>query len=68
MGSGSINNPENTYHLEMRVNLEQLAKLLIDIMKEYDIIIKSMKAVLYIKDGEEISKFLAFIGGNNWQI
>ena len=33
-------------------------------MKSYDIHVKSIDKASYIKDGEEISKFLAFIGTN----
>ena len=68
MGSGSINNPNNTYHLEMILKQEEVAKYAREILKEYDIQSKTLKRKkghsLYIKDGEEISKFLAFIGAS----
>ena len=64
MGSGSINNPENKYHLEMKILENDLVQKLIGLLKQYDINVKSIDKAIYIKDGEEISKFLAFIGAN----
>lgn len=64
MGSGSINNPENKYHLEIKILNERIAEELIGLLKEYDINVKAINEAVYIKDGEEISKFLAFIGAN----
>ena len=62
MGSGSINNPEKEYHLEVdlsnKLNLENLK----DIISMFEINVKTFQNSLYIKDGEEISKFLALIG------
>ena len=69
MGSGSINNPNNTYHLEMILKKEVVVDYVCEILKEYDIQVKTLKrkkgCSIYIKDGEEISKFLAFIGANS---
>jgi hypothetical protein len=65
MGSGSINNPENTYHLEMGLANKDVLQTLIEIIKKYEITLKSIDNSIYIKDGEEISKFLAFIGASN---
>ena len=64
MGSGSINNPSNKYHLEIKMLDEKLAQELIELLSEYNISVKSIYKAIYIKDGEEISKFLAFIGAN----
>ena len=64
MGSGSVNNPENKYHLEIKILDEKLAQDLIGLLRKYDINLKSIDKAIYIKDGEEISKFLAFIGAN----
>lgn len=61
MGSGSINNPENTYHLEIKFHKEEYIDRIIKILEEYDVNFKSIDKIIYIKDGEEISKFLAFI-------
>ncbi len=64
MGSGSINNPEKKYHLEVNLgniqNLENFEKIL----KKLDINVKTFKNTIYIKEGEEISKFLALIGAS----
>ena len=68
MGAGSINNPEKEYHLEMGVinqdNMDIILKLLLD----FEIKAKNMenknKYYIYLKDGEEISKFLALIGAS----
>ena len=64
LGSGSINNPENTYHLEISMpNLQNMAEI-VGLLSKFDINLKQTDNYLYIKDGEEISKFLAFIGAN----
>ena len=64
MGSGSINNPENTYHLEISMaNSRNMAEI-VSLLSKFDINLKQTDGYLYIKDGEEISKFLAFIGAN----
>ena len=62
LGSGSIINPENTYHLEIKLLDYNTAENIIKKLNEYDIKLKSLEKSIYIKDGEEISKFLAFIG------
>lgn len=64
MGSGSVNNPENKYHLEIKVKNSELINILIEVLKDFNINLKSIEKGIYIKDGEEISKFLAFIGAN----
>ncbi len=64
LGSGSINNPENKYHLEIKIKDNNLIQELIRMLEQYDINVKSINKAIYIKDGEEISKFLAFIGAN----
>ena len=62
LGSGSINNPNNKYHLEIKIPNNELISKIIEILKKYNINIKTIDGSIYIKDGEEISKFLAFIG------
>ena len=68
LGSGSINNPENKYHLEIVLNQEKNLEDSIKILEKLRIRSKKMttknKYSIYIKDGEEISKFLALIGAN----
>ena len=66
MGAGSINNPEREYHLEMEVTNEQNMNTVLDLLSEFGIKAKYMetknKYYIYLKEGEEISKFLALIG------
>ena len=66
LGSGSINNPENKYHLEIVLNQEENLEDSIKILEKLRIRSKKMttKNKYYIKEGEEISKFLALIGAN----
>ncbi|MEE0865456.1 MAG: DNA-binding protein WhiA [Clostridia bacterium] len=68
LGSGSINNPENKYHLEITFKQEKNLSEIGDILKKLGINSKSMKIKnkysIYLKEGEEISKFLALIGAN----
>lgn len=69
LGSGYISNPEKKYHLEFTLASEQNVDYSKSILEKYDIkakqIVKDNGYSLYIKDGEEISKILAFIGANS---
>lgn len=69
LGGGYMNNPENKYHFEININNASNLKLLTDILSNYDISTKVLDkekgCTLYIKEGEEISKILAFIGANS---
>lgn len=68
LGAGSINNPENSYHLEIIFSTEENLDFIIEILKQdFNIIVKKLvnnKILLYIKEGETISNFLALIGAN----
>lgn len=68
LGSGSINNPENKYHLEISFSNNRNLELAAEILEKLDIKVKNMvvknKYYIYIKEGEEISKILALIGAN----
>ena len=68
LGGGSINNPENKYHLELGVKQKDNAVLIVQALQSFDIksniIEKKNEYAIYIKDGEEISKFLALLGAN----
>lgn len=64
MGSGSINNPEKKYHLECGIKEEKDILKTINLLRKFDINFKSNNKTIYTKEGEEISKFLAFIGAN----
>ena len=69
LGAGSITNPENKYHLEINFNDEKKLNIIKNICDKFTLKIKLLekknKYILYIKEGEEISNFLAFIGANN---
>ena len=66
LGGGSITNPRNTYHLEIKFGQDSYINHVIQILNEFDIKAKTLNdsVTIYIKDGEEISKFLAFIGAS----
>ena len=68
LGGGSINNPENKYHLELSIAKKEDTEEIINMLKWFDIkskIIKKKKGYsIYLKDGEEISKFLALLGAH----
>ena len=68
LGSGSINNPEKKYHLEVGIREKKCAEEVKEYLKKYDIksnmIEKNNQYAIYLKDSEEISKFLALLGAN----
>ena len=69
LGGGYVNNPENKYHLEINLQSENNLKYIQKILEFYGIGTKTLNkentCTLYAKEGEEISKVLAFIGANN---
>lgn len=69
LGSGSINNPKNKYHIEIIFKEKESADFTLEVLNQYEIHFKLLEKVnhysIYSKDGEEISKFLAFIGANS---
>lgn len=68
LSTGSVNNPENQYHLEINFFEKKNAEYILNICRENSVNLKLLeskgKYILYIKEGEEISKFLALIGAN----
>lgn len=64
MGSGSINNPEKEYHLEIDLSNEQNLKEIVQLLQQLGIRVKTFQNSIYMKEGEEISKFLALIGAS----
>lgn len=62
MGSGSVNNPEREYHLEVDLANQQNLEVLVNMLQKLGIRVKTFQNSIYIKEGEEISKFLALIG------
>ena len=67
--SGSMNDPNKKYHLQVMFKSKKKAEemqLLLDNFNIHAKIIKKEKEyMLYLKDGEEISEFLALIGANS---
>lgn len=63
LGSGSVNDPNKKYHLEILLKERDIAQYIQNILKQANIKAKILKNnnTIYIKEGEEISKFLAFI-------
>lgn len=68
LGSGSINNPKNKYHIEIIFKQEDNAKYVLKILENSKIFFKILEkkrgTSIYSKDGEEISRFLAYIGAS----
>lgn len=68
LGAGSINNPEKKYHLEIGLKEKKSAENIVEYLKMFsiksNIIEKNEQYVVYLKDSEEISKFLALLGAN----
>lgn len=66
--SGSMNDPNKKYHLQImfktKKKAEEMQILLLNFNIHAKIIKKEKDYMLYLKDGEEISNFLALIGAN----
>lgn len=69
LGSGSIANPQKNYHLEVTLSGLEESEFALDILESYQIAFRKMKKAqgysIYAKEGEAISKFLAFIGASH---
>ncbi len=68
LGAGSVNDPNKQYHLEITFGERNNAEYILNICKSFGVFLKSLEAkeryTIYIKESEEISKFLALIGSN----
>lgn len=68
LGSGSINNPEREYHMQIDLsnlnNLEVVNEIFEKLNIEVKTLVNNKQICIYIKDGEQISRFLALIGAN----
>lgn len=68
LGSGSLNDPSNKYHLEIILSTKNSAEWLIEILGKFNIIAKVLTREkgysIYIKEGEQVSNLLALIGAN----
>ena len=67
--SGSMNDPNKKYHLEIMFKTKKKAEEMQTLLNNFNINAKVIKRekdyMLYLKDGEEISEFLALIGANS---
>ena len=67
--SGSMNDPNKKYHLEIMFKSKKKAEEMQILLNNFNINAKIIKRekdyMLYLKDGEEISEFLALIGANS---
>ena len=68
LGSGSMNDPDKNYHLEIIFSKGKYSTFVKEICEDFGLKIKEIKVgdkiQLYLKESEEISKFLALIGAN----
>lgn len=68
LGAGFISDPKANFHFEIIVNSEQMACDLSDLMKDLGISSRIVKRrqnwMIYMKSGNEISKFLACVGAH----
>lgn len=68
LGAGSITDPNKQYHLEIIFEEKNNSEYILNICNNFGINLKILenknKFYLYIKDAEEISKFLALLGAN----
>lgn len=66
LGGGSLNNPNNKYHLEILFSTIKNANFILEVLRAFGIEAKILErknsTSIYIKEAEEISKILAFIG------
>ncbi len=67
LGGGSINNPEKKYHLEIKFSQEESKRKVQALLQSQNFAFKELATspVLYLKEGEEISRFLAWCGANS---
>lgn len=68
LGAGSITDPEKSYHLEINFGDKKNAEYVSNLCKPFGVNFKLLenkeKYVIYLKDSEQISTFLACIGAN----
>lgn len=69
LGSGTISDPEKGYHLELNCNSESLAndfrKLINGFGFKAKVTARRNNYIVYLKEGEQISDFLALLGAHN---
>ena len=66
LGAGSCTNPEKSYHLEIIFGDKKNSDYILNLSKDFGIEFKEIllknKYMLYLKDSEQVSNFLACIG------
>lgn len=69
LGSGFVSNPRGDFHFEITVENEALANGLVDLMAEKGIAARVQQRrnsyMVYLKSGEAILEFLAFVGAHH---
>ena len=65
---GSVTDPEKRYHLDLSFETEAESRALAELLEEQGISVgctaRKGKPIVYLKDGEAIADFLAYIGAN----
>ena len=68
LGSGSCTDPEKNYHLEIIFGDKENSEYISNLAKSYGVDFKNIKYkekyMLYVKEAEQVSTFLACIGAN----
>ena len=69
LGSGFVSNPRGDFHFEITVESEPLANGLVELMAEKGIVARVQQRrnsyMVYLKSGEAILEFLAFVGAHH---
>lgn len=68
LGSGSCVDPNRSYHLEILLRSEPIAASLVELLRSFHLGARMTKRkeryVVYLKDGDDVTGFLALIGAN----
>lgn len=68
LSSGSVSDPEKTYHLEIIAKNSEAAAVIMELMNDYDLKSKVIRRkehfIVYIKEGDNIADFLNIIGAH----
>ena len=69
LGAGSLNDPDKSYHFEIVTKKEEIALMLCDVFKDFDVKIKVIRRkdayVVYSKDSESVSSVLLVMNAAN---
>ncbi len=68
LARGSVNNPDSSYHLEIRTEYEEQGQEVLHLLKSFNIesglITRKNYFLVYLKDGQKIVEFLNIIGAH----